>query len=298
MSDTLPPPHLPDPNTPRPDVKAIGSPHATIRDEFMDGLRLLTDAAEYTDTVFASSSDLKRLGELGVMLAHDHERLESTTKIDHKTGLINFGTAQLEVERATNDRQRQVEKNPELADIPFGFYAFLDIDNFKQVNKVLTNPVVDSIILKQVGASLNRSMENSRMGDMAMRHGGDEFGLWFNNVLGSAEDARPTTQTQFEKVVEIARKLQADVNAGLREPMRGLSMAQLEELGEVTFSFGFVFPTIRQVRQVQAESGLSASDAIFTLATRQEQIAKVDKTTTTIAVNGAVYDVMTNQKVA
>jgi|GEM_PF-5711873 GGDEF domain-containing protein len=282
-------PRLPDTDNPKPEISGIGSEHQTLRDSFRGLLNDVTDAAQYTETVYVRSDVLRRLGEIGTALLGDHEQMEITSKIDQKSGVVSYPTARFEIDRTVSDRRRQVATNRDLYDLPFAYYSFLDIDNFKHVNSVLTNPVAD-LIIRDVGKSLNQSMQSTRMGDFAMRHGGDEFGIWFGDLFGDPTKTRQTTDAHFHRLFEILAKLELDVNAGLRSEGMSLSEATLAELGKITFSLGFIAPSLRDVEDFkQGNSEIPDHLVIFSEANEQEMLAKIDKTTSTIAFRDNVY---------
>jgi diguanylate cyclase (GGDEF)-like protein len=94
----------------------------------------------------------------------DHERLTQAVNTDALTGLYNRRSFDAWLER-TPDQQR-------------GRTALLlvDLDNFKQINDRHGHQAGDEV-LRRVGRLMRASV---RAGDMALRHGGDEFAvlLW------------------------------------------------------------------------------------------------------------------------
>jgi GGDEF domain-containing protein len=287
-------PKLPDPEIPKLDVSMLGSDHASLREKFQEELRAVTDMAEYTDYVSIPSETLRRIGQLGAVLIWDHSQIETNSKLDYKSGVIGYETADFEVQRTVSDRRRQVERDSSLYEVPFAYYSFFDTDDFKKINTILGEPIADLLILDE-GKSLSQSMQETRIGDFPMRHGGDEFGIWFNDLFADPESCNEVAQKNFEKIFNIARKLENDVNNGLLVPGRGITRSQIESIGRITFSFGFITPSLKDIDDFKGESEIPDSNALFALAAEQERLAKKDKTVTTIAVRGVVFDIYGNQ---
>lgn len=129
----------------------------------------------------------------------------------------------------------------------------LDIDNFKQVNDQYGHVVGDEVIVR-IGQIIRRNM---RSGDIAGRHGGDEFGIVLNGV-------------DLQTAANIAERIRTSVH-----------MATFENAGELrcTVSIGLASlrPEMRNAREWirQAESALYkakllGSDQLFAANWSQE----------------------------
>jgi len=101
----------------------------------------------------------------------EQERVLSRT--DHLTGAVN---ARAFLELLTNEIYRQDRHYH-----PFGL-AYIDIDNFKEINDNLGHAAGD-IVLKTVVATIS---DNLRRTDTIARLGGDEFGILFPDTDAEA----------------------------------------------------------------------------------------------------------------
>jgi len=270
----------------------IPSNHTAIRDSVLDQINEIdsvTDPHDPNARVTLSGLELRRLIQNTRALAGDQKSLEKSSKIDDKAGLINHATTTESITRLTKDRERQVALHPELSNVPFCHYVFLDLDNFKHVNDVLTNPIADMIIA-DIGKNLNFIMnEGSRDGDFAMRHGGDEFGLWFPELFSDPQQQEENTNIMYAKVLRIMTQLHEATNHNFLNDIR-YTDEQKQAVGQLSFSAGLVYPTLDQLRAVSDSSDGtidSAARHVYRLATQAEQAAKGDKSTTTlVASNG------------
>jgi len=96
-------------------------------------------------------------------------RLERLSRTDDLTGLLNR-RALFEDMTARIGHQRRSGR--------FGCFLFIDLDHFKTLNDTLGHAAGDGV-LKALGTLLAR---HSRVGDLAGRLGGDEFGLWLEDT--------------------------------------------------------------------------------------------------------------------
>jgi diguanylate cyclase (GGDEF)-like protein len=101
------------------------------------------------------------------VLRHERERLALLTRTDALTGLANS--------RALAERLAEVFPNLRRRGAPFAF-AYLDLDNFKQVNDRFGHQAGDEL-LQRVAERMRACV---RAGDLIARLGGDEFAvvLW------------------------------------------------------------------------------------------------------------------------
>ncbi len=100
---------------------------------------------------------------------NNHESLERLSRIDELTGLMNrrafFDDATVRLQHHHRTRRPAT-------------LLFIDLDNFKQVNDSAGHDRGDDV-LKSLAEILRR---NSRTGDLPVRFGGDEFGLWLEET--------------------------------------------------------------------------------------------------------------------
>jgi diguanylate cyclase (GGDEF)-like protein len=109
------------------------------------------------------------IGPLGIAIAQaDHiERLQQLSSIDELTGLLNR-RAFID---AANQRLAMGRRQKRQA-----VFLYLDLDHFKPINDRLGHQAGDKL-LRQIGQLLHNS---TRANDLAVRLGGDEFGLWLD----------------------------------------------------------------------------------------------------------------------
>lgn len=103
------------------------------------------------------------------LIAQQRERidhLESLSITDPLTGLLNRRGFQEAMRLSLSNSRRHLET---------GMLAYIDLDNFKQVNDEFGHDVGDEV-LKQVAAMLHK---NCRRTDYVARIGGDEFAILF-----------------------------------------------------------------------------------------------------------------------
>jgi len=84
----------------------------------------------------------------------------------------------------------KVQQNRKPADSPKGWFLFLDVDYFKQINDTLGHTVGDET-LKQVAVTLQNTFGSS---GAVGRVGGDEFAVMINQEMSSQELARRLDQ--------------------------------------------------------------------------------------------------------
>lgn len=150
--------------------------------------------------LFSGFSSL--LNELKLALSHEH----SLSRTDHLTGIHNnrefFDQAALELERA-----RRLE-------YPLSI-AYIDVDNFKQINDRLGHSEGDKLLklLAQTTTDVIRKV------DIFARIGGDEFVILFPN-------------TDQEGALSAARKMES----AIADRMKALPLPLTLSIGLVTFT--------------------------------------------------------------
>lgn len=117
--------------------------------------------------------------EVGQTLAQAsyQDRLEYLSQTDELTGLLNRRAFMREANRRLSHHRRAGRKAAL-------FYAGLD--NFKQINDLLGHKAGDDL-LADIGACLSRHL---RASDLPARFGGDEFGIWFEELNEAAAELR------------------------------------------------------------------------------------------------------------
>lgn len=120
----------------------------------------------------------------------EHDRLFRDVHTDPLTGLLNRRSFDAWLHRRVDD-DRAVDE-----DQPTATLVLVDLDEFKQVNDTYGHGVGDEV-LRTVG----RLMRNSvRFGDLAMRHGGDEFALLL-------DDPSPDADAALERARDLRRAI-------------------------------------------------------------------------------------------
>lgn len=120
----------------------------------------------------------------------NHRRLETLSRTDDLTGLLNRRAFAEEVGRRFSHLQRMGR---------CGALLYVDLDNFKQVNDVHGHQRGDEALV----ALAEILSGGSRVGDIPARLGGDEFALWLEETDAAAAEAKART------LLEQARSLRA-----------------------------------------------------------------------------------------
>lgn len=115
------------------------------------------------------------VGQIGIAVQQvaAHRNLERLSTTDPLTGLLNRRTF---VERIT----RRISKSEENAnpDLRPGTLAYIDLDNFKQVNDQLGHQAGDEALI----AVSNYLTDEAASADIVARLGGDEFAMWLEQT--------------------------------------------------------------------------------------------------------------------
>lgn len=126
------------------------------------------------------------VGPLGIAIAQADqiERLERLSSTDELTGLLNRRAFADEAGRRIAMGRRQPRS---------AVFLYMDLDHFKPINDMLGHQAGD-LMLRRVGQMLART---SRTNDLAVRLGGDEFGLWLDatDMAGAVTKAEVLLQT-------------------------------------------------------------------------------------------------------
>jgi len=102
---------------------------------------------------------------------HEEEALQHRAKHDSLTGLVN----RREFRDALN---ATIERQETSLHRGLSALLFIDLDRFKPINDIYGHSVGDTV-LAQIGGRLSGVL---RVGDLAARHGGDEFTVLLQNV--------------------------------------------------------------------------------------------------------------------
>ncbi|WP_150000818.1 GGDEF domain-containing protein [Iodidimonas gelatinilytica] len=110
-------------------------------------------------------------GHLAIALkqAEMMRKLRILSRVDDMTGLLNRRALFEEMEKRLGHQKRSRRQ---------GSFLFIDLDYFKQVNDRLGHAAGDAV-LRKLGQLMR---EQSRVGDLEGRIGGDEFGLWLEDT--------------------------------------------------------------------------------------------------------------------
>lgn len=144
---------------------------AACRGEVQGGVCLLREGPGHG---FEAEADVlleHACGALGVALAHVGlvRRLEEQSSTDPLTALMNRRAFVAEAARRVEQHRRM--QRP-------GVLLYIDLDDFKSVNDLYGHGLGDRT-LEMVGRVLRT---RNRAGDLAVRFGGDEFGLWLEEA--------------------------------------------------------------------------------------------------------------------
>ena len=185
-------------------------------DEEMRGV-LVAELGEGRD---AGAADIRLLGELADLAsaafrnASAHAELALAARTDGLTGCLNHAamqdTLRREVERASRTGRRLS-------------LAFVDLDDFKQVNEEHGHQTGDDV-LRAVGGALR---DNVRTYDTVARYGGDEFA-----VIAIDADEAAATEVMERALTAIGRALEglrvsSGATAGVAEWAAGESPTML-----------------------------------------------------------------------
>ena len=125
--------------------------------------------------------------QIGVALEQivAHERLEYLSTTDPLTGLFNRRTFVDRLGAIVGDESRRKDPKRQTGDRS-GALAYVDLDNFKQVNDQLGHQAGDEVLI-EIAALLR---ESSTGGDLVARLGGDEFAFWLDGGDAAAAEER------------------------------------------------------------------------------------------------------------
>lgn len=159
---------------------------------------------------------------MGIALAQaaHADALEKLSRVDPMTGLLN--------RRAFFDDAKGCFARNERSGNPVA-YVYLDLDNFKTVNDTLGHGVGDTL-LQEFATTLHALV---RRGDLAVRLGGDEFGLLLDNctVEGAGQKAEIIAK-ELGRVVEtmgLPQCLSVSAGIALWQPGAGENIEQVME---------------------------------------------------------------------
>ncbi|NWH07490.1 MAG: sensor domain-containing diguanylate cyclase [Alphaproteobacteria bacterium] len=126
---------------------------------------------------------------LGVTLAHvgTIRRLETQSATDPLTGLLNRRSFLVEAARRLEHHRRMGRP---------AVLLYLDLDDFKQINDTRGHAMGDRV-LQFVGEILRR---RNRVGDLVVRFGGDEFGLWLEEADAAGANSKA------RQLIDVARE--------------------------------------------------------------------------------------------
>ena len=143
----------------------------------------------------AGAADIRLLGELADLAAaalrnaHAHAELALAARTDGLTGCLNHAAMQDSLRREV-ERARRTGRRLSL--------AFVDLDDFKQVNEEHGHQLGDEV-LRAVGQALRESV---RTYDTVARYGGDEFA-----VIAIDADEAAATEVMTRALAGIGRAL-------------------------------------------------------------------------------------------
>jgi diguanylate cyclase (GGDEF)-like protein len=135
-------------------------------------------------------------GPIGIAIAQADqiERLQQLSSMDELTGLLNRRAFADAARRRMAMGRRQVRQ---------AVFLYLDLDHFKPINDILGHQAGDAL-LRRLGQLL---MGSTRANDLAVRLGGDEFGIWLD--ASDQAGAIAKAEALMKAVAELAPKLPA-----------------------------------------------------------------------------------------
>ncbi len=157
---------------------------------------------------------------LGVALAHAKlvRTLEEQALTDSLTGLMNRRAFMREAGRRLEQHRRMGRK---------GVLVYIDLDDFKKINDAGGHAAGDAA-LKALGKILQTRL---RAGDLAVRFGGDEFGVWLEEADSTVAERKATDLQQH--VADAGRDLgfempfSLSLGAAVFEPQSRETLADL-----------------------------------------------------------------------
>jgi diguanylate cyclase (GGDEF)-like protein len=159
---------------------------------------------------------------LGIALAHAKlvRTLEEQSSTDGMTGLMNRRAFMREAGRRL-EQHRRMKRNAVL--------IYLDLDDFKQINDRGGHAAGDAA-LKALGDLLKKRL---RAGDLAVRFGGDEFGIWLEEADGFVAELKGNAFLEELRAVGLSLKLPAPLSLSMGgavfDPASGESLTELLE---------------------------------------------------------------------
>ena len=164
-------------------------------------------SAEFPPLAVALMESLAAPIGIAIAQAEQIDRLQQLSSIDELTGLLNrrafMEAARVRFAMGLRQARRAV-------------FLYLDLDHFKLVNDILGHQAGD-LILRQMGQMLQRT---TRANDLAVRLGGDEFGLWLDAASLDGAIAKATS------LIKELPGMVPDMPAGM--PPLGLSIGLAE----------------------------------------------------------------------
>lgn len=160
-------------------------------------------------------------GQLAIAMRQisDHRELERLSKTDGLTGLMNRRAFQDSLEAAMARAER--DGRP-------GALLYIDLDNFKPINDNFGHEFGDTV-LREISEILST---NSRSYDLVARIGGDEFGVWLNDLPSAsaimrAEEFIDALSALADRSGDPAKPFGASVGIAQLEPDSGESLREL-----------------------------------------------------------------------
>lgn len=157
---------------------------------------------------------------LGVALAHAKlvRTLEEQSSTDVLTGLMNRRAFTREATRRLEQHRRMNRT---------AVFMFLDLDDFKLINDEHGHAAGDTA-LKALGDQLRGKV---RAGDLVVRFGGDEFGIWLEESDAAiAESKAAKIQDSLDAIAStLARPLSLSIGAAVFDPTSRETLAEIME---------------------------------------------------------------------
>jgi diguanylate cyclase (GGDEF)-like protein len=149
---------------------------------------------------------------LGVALAHARlvRTLEEQALTDTLTGLMNRRAFLREAGRRLEQHRRMGRK---------AVLIYTDLDDFKKLNDAGGHAAGDAA-LKAVGAILNKRL---RAGDLSVRVGGDEFGIWVEVAAAELQEHL----YEAGKTLGVSGPLSLSLGAAVFDPSSRESLSDL-----------------------------------------------------------------------
>jgi diguanylate cyclase (GGDEF)-like protein/PAS domain S-box-containing protein len=163
---------------------------------------------------------------LGVALAHARlvRTLEEQALTDTLTGLMNRRAFLREAGRRLEQHRRMGRR---------GVLIYIDLDDFKLINDQGGHAAGDTA-LKAIGAILNARL---RAGDLSVRFGGDEFGIWLEEADAGVAELKAAELLHHVQeagtTLGLSTRLSLSFGAAVFEPSSHESLIDLMERADV-----------------------------------------------------------------